>query len=304
MKVPRKFFAAMMFSFLAASAAPATEVADKPLVIDAKIPRSGYYMRCGFDSVWMMAGAKLVRINPADNSFTDTMLKGIQGGFRGIAMGEGAVWVPDIGTDTIHKFDPASSEVKLSIPAAMGDYEGSIGVGEGSVWVAEKQLLTRFNAASGAEEAKIDLPGDGAGVLVAFGSVWVTSPHKNALYRIDPKANAVTQTTALEPRPRYLTSDSDSVWIFNQGGFVQSVDGKTGEVTATIATGPMGGGGDIDVGGGFVWLASHNFQLMQIDPKSRSIVAKFHNDEVGDGLCFGGGAVWISGDAIYRVKVQ
>ena len=177
--------------------------------------------------------------------------------------------------------------VTLSFPAKLGDREGSIGVGEGSVWVTDKQLLTRFNAASGAEEAKIELPGEGAGVAVAFGSVWITSPRKNALYRIDPKTNAVTQTAALESRPRFLTADQDSLWILDHGGFVQAVNGKTGEVTATIETGPLGGGGDIDVGGGFIWATSHDIPLMRVDPQSKSLVAKFHNDEVGDALCFG-----------------
>ncbi len=304
MKVLGKFLAALLFSFFVAPAARATDIPDKPLVIEAKIPRAGDFMRSGFGSVWMMAGAKLVRINPADNSFTDSKLQGIVGPFRNIAMGEGAVWVPDVSTDMIHRFDPASSTVTTTIPATMGDSEGSIGVGEGSVWVAEKQLLTRFNAASGAEEAKIELPGEGAGVVVALGAIWVTSTRKNALYRIDPKANAVTQTTALESRPRFITAEGDSLWILDQGGFVQAVDGKTGEVTATIETGPMGGGGDIDAGGGFIWLATQDITLMQIDPKTKTIVARFHNEEVGDGFCFGGGTVWISGDAVHRVKVK
>lgn len=304
MKVLCKVLTTVLFSCLAAFTSLATEVPKKPLVIEAKIPRPGDFMRSGFGSVWMMAGARLVRVNPADSSFTDTKLTGIVGAFRGIAVGEGAVWVPDVGADTIHKFDPASSIVTLTIPVTMSDSEGSIGVGEGSVWVAEKQFLTRFNAASGAEVAKLELPGEGAGVVVAFGAVWVTSTRKNSLYRIDPKTNAVTQTTALESRPRFITADADSLWILDQGGFVQAVDGKTGEVSATIETGPMGGGGDIDAGGGFIWLATQDISLMQIDPETKSIVAQFHNDELGDALCFGGGAVWISGDAIHRVKVQ
>ncbi len=304
MNVPYKLLAALSLSFLAVPAAFATDVPDKPLVIEAKIPRFGDFIRCAFGSVWMMSGAKLVRVNPADNAFTDTLLKGIQGPFRGIAMGEGALWLPDVGTGTIHRFDPTTSTVTLSFTAKLGDREGSIGVGEGSVWVTDKLLLTRFNAASGAEEAKIELPGEGAGVVVAFGSVWVTSPRKNALYRVDPKTNAVAQTTALQPRPRFLTAGADSLWILDHGGFLQEVDGKTGEVKATIETGPLGGGGDIDVGGGFIWATSHDIPLMRVDPQSKSLVEKFHNDEVGDALCFGGGAVWISGDAIYRVKVH
>jgi virginiamycin B lyase len=304
MKVRIELLAAVLFSFLATTTVSAMDGPDKPLVIEAKIPRFGDFIRCAFDSVWMMSGAKLVRVNPVDTTFTDTLLKGIHGPFRGIAMGEGALWLPDIGTGTIHRFDPASSAVTLSFPAKLGDREGSIGVGEGSVWVTDKLLLTRFNAATGAEEAKIELPGDGAGAIAAFGSIWITSPRKNALYRIDPKTNAVMQTTALEARPRFITADQYSLWILDHGGFVQSVDGKTGEVTATIETGPLGGGGDIDVGGGFIWATSHDIPLMRIDPQSKSMVEKFHNDEVGDALCFGGGAVWISGDAIYRVRVQ
>ena len=156
-------------------------------------------------------------------------------------------------------------------------------MGEGSVWVTEKLLLTRFNAATGAEEAKIELPGEGAGVAVAFGSVWITSPRKNALYRIDPKTNAVAQTTALEaPSALYTAADQDSLWILDHGGFVQSVDGKTGEVKATIETGPLYGGGDIDVGGGFIWATSHDIPLMRDGPAVQIHVAKFHNDEVGD----------------------
>jgi virginiamycin B lyase len=246
MQLKGSLFATLLLSCLVASTASATEMSAKPLVIEAKIPRGGDFLRCGFGSVWMMAGTKLVRINPADNSFTDTRLQGIQGAFRNLAMGEGVMWVPDVGTDLIHKFDPNRGAVTLSIPAVMGDSEGSIGVGEGSVWVAEKMLLTRFNAMTGAEEAKVVLPGEGAGVVVAFGSAWITSPRKNALYRIDAKNNAVTQTIALEARPRFLTADETLLWILDQGGFVQAVDGTTGEVSATIATGPTGGGGDID----------------------------------------------------------
>jgi virginiamycin B lyase len=304
MKILCKFLAAVLLSCLAAPAAPATEVPAKPLVIEAKIPRPGDYIRCAFGSVWMMSGAKLVRVNPADNTFTDTMLKGIQGPFRGIAMGEEALWLPDVGTDLIHRFDPTSNAVTLSIPAIMGDRDGMIGVGEGSVWVTEKQLLTRFNAATGKEEAKIELPGEGVAVAVAFGSVWITSPRKNKLYRIDAKTNVVAQTIALKPRPHFMVADQDTLWILDNGGFVQSVDGKTGEVKATIETGPLYGGSEIDVGDGFIWATSVDIPLMAMDPQSNSMIAKFHDDKVGDHICFGGGAVWISGDAIYRVKVR
>ena len=99
-----------------------------------------------------------MRINPADNTFTDNKLQGIIGPFRNITMGEGAVWVPDVNADVIHKFDPASSTETLSIPVLMGDSEGSIGVGEGSVWVAEKSFSRASMPRAGKKRRRLHYP--------------------------------------------------------------------------------------------------------------------------------------------------
>src|SRR5215217_1727759 len=138
--------------------------------------------------------------------------------------------------------------------------QGTIGVGEGAVWVvtaedAEK-TLTRLNAESGAVEAKISLPSSGAGVTVAYGSIWVTSPANSELYRIDPKTNALVSTTKLRQTPKYLISGADSIWVLNRGdGTVQRVNGRTAEVTATIAPTKGATKGDLAYGGGYVWLS-------------------------------------------------
>jgi hypothetical protein len=61
--------------------------------------------------------------------------------------------------------------------------------------------------------------------------------------------------------------------VLNQGdGAVQRIDGKTGELLATIETGLSGNGGDIVCGGGYVWvsgstihrLAPHNRERTRI----------------------------------------
>ena len=82
-------------------------------------------------------------------------------------------------SSTILKVDPQSNSVVLSITTNFFGSRGSIGVGEGAVWVItfddHDKTLTRYNAFSGAEEARIALPRAGKGVLVAHGSVWVTA---------------------------------------------------------------------------------------------------------------------------------
>ena len=96
-------------------------------------------MEVGFGSVWMMSEGSLARINVADNSVIDipipakgeaTSLADIDK-YRGIAVGEGAVWVPDMGSSTIYKIDPQSNTVVMKIPTDIFGSQGSIGVGEG-----------------------------------------------------------------------------------------------------------------------------------------------------------------------------
>ena len=184
-----------------ASVAPArTEEPAREVSIQAKIPRRGDFMGFGFDSLWMMSGFRLARINPSDNSVIDIPIEGAIGVYRGIAIGEGAVWVPDIGSNTIYKLESAKNQVitKIKISAGLFDSEGSIGVGEGSVWAitgsTAKDSLTRYNAESGAEEARISLPTVGSAVIVDFGSVWITATGTSELYRVDPTINQLIGT--------------------------------------------------------------------------------------------------------------
>src|SRR6185369_12299024 len=134
----------------------------RELVTEAEIPRGGDFMGFGFGALWIMSGTRLARIEGADNRIIDIPLKGTVGRYRGIAIGENAVWVPDVGADLIFKIEPRSNGVVATIPSQMLASEGTIGVGEGSRWVVTDQesrgALTRYNAQDGAVQANIPLP--------------------------------------------------------------------------------------------------------------------------------------------------
>ena len=299
---------------LAAEELPATS-----LTVQAEIPRGGDFMGFGFDSLWMMTrpadpalgGGPLVRVNAADNSITEIELNSY-GTYRAMGIGEGAVWVPASGRDLILKIDPITNKLVQEIPAQMVDREGSIGVGEAGVWVltaAESSartdtILTRYNPRTGAVEAKIPLPSGSAGVVVDFGSVWVTGYENGELYRIDPKSNAVISTIKLHDQPRFITSGESSIWVLNQSdGTVQRIDGRTGEVLATIETIGRSNGGDIVCGGGYVWISAPRTPVAQIDPKTNTLVRRFTGSgPMGDAIRYGAGSLWVSGKAIYRIK--
>jgi len=279
----------------------------RELVTEAKIPRGGDFMGFGFGALWIMSGTRLARIEGADNRIIDIPLKGTVGRYRGIAIGENAVWVPDVGADLIFKIDPRSNGVVATIPSQMLASEGSIGVGEGSLWVVTDQesrgALTRYNAQDGAVQATIPLPSEGAGVIVDYGSVWVTAPMKGELYRVDPKSNAIVAVTRLHSQPRFVTSAEGSIWVLNQGdGTIQRIDGMTGELKATIETGFVGGGGDLAAGGGYVWALPRAIPVARIDPKSNSIAKYSRGYGKGDAIRFGAGSLWISGSKVFRMR--
>lgn len=309
-KVPLSILViAWLFGLMPAMAAEELPV-DK-LEVQAKIPSGGDFMAFGFDSLWMMSGAEvMVRVNAADNNVTKIKVPGAFGSFRGIAVGEGAVWIPDTSSKTVYKLDPGANGIALKIPVDFFGSEGSIGVGAGAVWIVAlgeklQTVLARFNSKTGAAEANIPLKRGSISAVVDFGSVWVTNSENNELYRIDPKTNSVVSTTALRDRPRFLAAGEGAIWVLNQGdGTVQRIDSVTGKVEATIDTLPgYRGGGDIITGGGHVWVTlKGNYPVVQIDPRTNSTKRQYKGFGMGDAIRNGAGSLWVSGHNIFRIK--
>ena len=298
----------------------AEEFAPEEMVIQKVIPRNGFSLGYGFDAIWMMSEGRLIRVNAADNSAVEIELPAADDSgslpeidrYRGIAVGEGGVWVPDVANSTIYKVDPQFLKVILTIPTDMFGSQRSIGIGEGSVWVItfedKNRTLTRYNASSGTLEARVVLPRPGNGVLVDYGSVWVTAATKGELYRIDPKTNQVADVIALPAQSHLLASGYGSIWIpFDTVDILQRIDGRTGEVQATIQTNPldMETDGDIAEGGGYIWLISRRSGLARIDPTTNSVKGLFRptsGSVMGRRVRYGAGSLWISGGSIFRIS--
>ena len=275
-----------------------------------EVPKGARHVGFGFDAFWVASAGRLTRIEADGEGMSETLLASSGGPCRGVAIGEGAVWVPDCGSGTIYKVDPVSLRVRLQIETDMFSSEGSIGVGHGAVWVVTadpgERTLTRYSAATGEKLAEILLPGAGSGVIVDFGSVWVTAAGKRELYQVNPQVNAIASTTKLGGLPRVFTSGEGSIWVLNEGlGAVQRIDGRTGLLVATIAVGKPGLG-DITAGGGFIWVTMTGAILSQIDPSSNTMVRTFTSDSLGWrkwGIRYGGGSIWLVGSPLQRVQL-
>jgi len=297
--------------------------ADTPekLAIEATFAVPGAQMAFGFDSLWIMSDGRMVRIDARDNSTARIAVPNGENAlmlmeldrYRGIAVGEGAVWVPDMASSTIFKIDPELNKVVMTIATDIFGARGSIGVGEGSVWVltfaTHNKTLARYSAASGVIEAEIPLPEAGAAVLVAHGSVWVTAASAGELYRVDPAANQVASTIPIHAAAAALAADDASVWIpFDVDGTVQRVDPASGQVAATIAAGTsdMEQDGDIATGAGFVWTINRGSIVARIHAASNDARGTFRPPEgasSGRRIRFGDNSLWLSGNAVVRVKL-
>ena len=277
-------------------------------------------MAFGFDALWMMSDGRLVKVNASDNSFLDIEIptgedSGLLSGldkYRALAVGEGAIWVTDIASATIYKVDPQSNQVVSTIPTDIFGSAGSIGVGEGSIWVItfddHNKTLTRYDAASSAVKAQIKLPRPSVGVLVGYGSVWVTAASAGELYRIDPRTNQIAATIAIHGASPIVAAAEDSVWVFyDTEGIVQRIDASTGAIVATIETGvsDMESDGDIAAGGGFIWMITRGSILSKIDPATNSAKRTFAprpGTSMGRRVRYGAESLWISGSSIFRIS--
>jgi DNA-binding beta-propeller fold protein YncE len=144
-------------------------------------------------------------------------------------------------------------------------------------------------------------------IVVDFGSVWIAGTRDHELYRIDPEINQITATIALPSRPIALASGEGSVWVLEgPDGTVQRIGGRSGKLLASIPIGPVGTVAEMTVGGGYVWVTSHTVPLIQVDPKTNSRMPGFGsvpgNADSYQSIAYGGGSLWVSGMAIFRVR--
>ena len=63
--------------------------------------------------------------------------------------------------------------------------------------------LTRYDAQTGSELARLALPAGSAAVIFDFDAVWVTGSINNELYRIDPATNLIVDTIPLLFQPAF-----------------------------------------------------------------------------------------------------
>jgi virginiamycin B lyase len=249
------------------------------------------------ESVWVSNRPKdtVTRLDPATNTVAATIAVG-KGPCSGLAAAFGSLWVPNCGDQTIARVDLKNGAVTATFPSGIASSEGSIAAGAESIWLLtdRKGTLARFDPATNRVVAEIYVESGSYGIAFGEGAVWVTSTEHDSVARVDPNTNLIVDTIPVGKSPRFIATGAGAVWTLNQGdGSVSRIDPKTNKVAATIDVGVPGGGGDIAVGEGSVWVTSFDFPLSRIDPATNTVVQQFVG-KGGDAVRVGLGSVWLS----------
>lgn len=239
------------------------------------------------------------RLDPKSAAATTIALGTNKHPCSGLATGFGSLWVPNCGDQTLSRVDLKTNAVTATVPMTIGNSEGGIATGAGSVWlmIDKNGTLARIDPATNKIVAEINVPSGSFGL--AFGpaeepAVWITSSEHHSVTRVDPHTNLVVETIAVGKSPRFIAAGAGAVWTINQtDGTVSRIDPKTNKVVATIEVGIPGGGGEIAVGEGSVWVTSFEFPLSRIDPATNTVAQQFYGPG-GDAVRVGLGFVWLS----------
>ena len=130
----------------------------------------------------------------------------------GIAVGEGAAWVANLGSGTVSRIGLNDGHVE-DIPA--GPSPGAVATGFGSVWViiGDDKSVWRLNPITRRPDAVINVHGDPFDITAGEGAVWTANPRAGTVSRIDPRTNALVKRIHLGFNPQGITVGAGAVWV-------------------------------------------------------------------------------------------
>lgn len=216
-------------------------------------------------------------------------------------MAFGSLWVANCADGTLVRVDPKKARIVAVIPSGIANQkEGEliVAAGAGSVWLASKPegALARIDPRTNAVTAEIAVDAGTSYLAFGYGAAWAVSGPQQSLQKIDPATNTVVARAPLGNMPGFLAAGEGGVWVQEQGeGTLVRADPSTGQVIGRIKVGANLKWGDIDTGGGKVWLRTTDDQVFAvIDARSMRVTGR-HGKPAGSGaLRYTPHGVWTS----------
>lgn len=198
---------------------------------------------------------------------------------KGVLASAAGVWVADVHDGVVLRIDPATNTVAARITVGPVGNSGPnwLASGLGSLWVdiPNNSTIVRFDPVTNAIQATIQVPGNVlacGGFAIETDAAWVTGcSGARALARIDPTFNTVIATVDLHGFGSTPTVINGGLWVSVDTGDADSgmlvrVDRAANTIDRVLVTGSaFGGGGDIVVAAGSVWVVDgYNNALLRL----------------------------------------
>jgi len=280
---------------------PQHDVSDLP--ITARIHTSGNpdWLGIGFGFVWVSVpkNNEIVRIDPKHNAVKARIAVDEEPCY-GIGVGRTWIWVLNCKSQTLTRIDPEKDKVDLRVPVSIApEGEGSIAVDDSGVWFVGNEdghssTLVHLSP-DGGTLRKIPVGRESAVVNLGFGSVWVTSSGENRIYRLAPDSGNIVARIDVAAKPRFTAIGAGSVWVLSQSdGSVTRINPANNTVQSVTPAGVPGEGGDIAIGGAYVWVSAAGTPLTRISSQLARVLDQYGNYKGADAIRFGFNSVWIS----------
>ena len=186
----------------------------------------------------------------------------------GLAANETDLWVVSPALGQALRYDAATLKEQAVIPLAKDVFE--IEIGSDAVWASGATnggMVWRIDPATNQVVKSFDLPNSGfAGLVAAFGSIWVGSGNKGLLFRIDPATNAVT-TIEVNKGMSGITAGPDAIWVTGSADrTIYRIDPATNSVSGSLSTTYSELGTPV-VAFGSLWVPTVEYNVvLRIDP--------------------------------------
>jgi streptogramin lyase len=179
----------------------------------------------------------------------------------------------------------------------------SMAAGRKALWVLDADethyaQLYRINPRTGTMRRVTRLPFPAGGLVVAFGSLWVSDYFGNAVWRVGPRGH-VQAEIATGTQPQWMHAAFGSLWVANHHGASMSrIDPETNTVLDTVQVGApdtfRDGPQAVTDDGTNVYVGSSNLQALQsVDPSDDAVTTPDSSDDVFCGPTLGiAGVVW------------
>jgi virginiamycin B lyase len=220
----------------------------------------------------------------------------------------GSLWVANCKDGNLYRIDVKAAQVQAIIATGIANPKGETNVvaGAGSIWVPSDGAgkIARVDPDSNTVMASISV--DPGTFFLAFGfdALWAVSSDARSLQKVDPKTDAVTGKVALGMQPGFLAAGEGAVWVQEQGdGTVARIDPAKLNVTGRKKVGKTLLYGDIDVGGGAVWLRTTEGQTFAvIDAQSMEMLARAGKPAGSGALRYTPSGIWTTAHDVHTLS--